>query len=175
VLGAIIGLTPPLHRAFFAKAYDGGFFAAWLTESWKNVGGLFVPLPLIVAGTSLYTSYQESKEGDYSRTAIPLATTVFITVVRFVTWPGFSIGVIYAIVRSHGTSGVLGADPMLWFAMMLMPTGPPAMKLITMVQVSDAGPDDERMIAKILTIAYILSPVLAFTVVGTLRASQAAL
>jgi predicted permease len=175
VLGAIIGLTPPLHRAFFAKEYDGGIFTAWLTESWKNVGGLFVPLPLIVAGISLYTSYQESKQGDHSRTAIPLATTVFILVVRFLLWPVLSIGVIYAIVHEQGTSGILGSDPMLWFAMMLMPTGPPAMKLITMVQVSDAGPEDERRIAKILTIAYIFSPVLAFTVVGALRASQAAI
>jgi predicted permease len=175
VLGAIIGLTPPLHRAFFAKEYDGGFLTAWLTESWKNVGGLFVPLPLIVAGISLYTSYQESKQGDNSRPTIPLATTIFIMVVRFVLWPVFSIGVIYAIVHSQGTAGILGADPMLWFAMMLMPTGPPAMKLITMVQVSDAGPEDERRIAKILTIAYIFSPALAFTVVGALRASQAAL
>jgi predicted permease len=175
VLGAIIGLTPLLHRAFFAKEYDGGFFTAWLTESWKNVGGLFVPLPLIVAGISLYTSYQESKEGDSSKTAVPLATTVFILVTRFILWPIFSIGVIYGIVHSAGTRGFLGSDPMLWFAMMLMPTGPPAMKLITMVQVSDAGPDDERRIAKILTISYIISPILAFTVVGALRASQAAL
>ncbi|KAF1917687.1 auxin efflux carrier [Ampelomyces quisqualis] len=175
VLGAIVGLTPPLHRAFFAKECDGGIFTAWLTESWKNVGGLFVPLPLIVAGISLYTSYQESKQGDNSRTAIPLATTVFILVVRFLLWPVFSIGVIYAIVHRQGMSGILGSDPMLWFAMMLMPTGPPAMKLITMIQVSDAGPEDERCIAKILTIAYIFSPALAFTVVGALRASQAAM
>jgi predicted permease len=175
VLGAVIGLTPFLHRAFFAKEYDGGVFTAWLTESWKNVGGLFVPLPLIVAGISLYTAHEESKEGDSSRIAIPLATTVFILVVRFILWPIFSIGVIYAVVHRQGTACVLGSDPMLWFAMMLMPTGPPAMKLITMVQVSEAGPDDERRIAKILTIAYIFSPVLAFTVVGALRASQAAL
>lgn len=134
VLGAIIGLTPQLHRVFFAKEYDGGIFTAWLTESWKNIGGLFVPLPLIVAGISLYTSYQDSKQGDGSRTAVPLATTVFILVVRFILWPIFSIGVIYAIVHGEGATGILGSDPTLWFAMMLMPTGPPAMKLITMVR-----------------------------------------
>lgn len=157
ILGAIIGLTPPLHRAFFAKEYDGGIFTAWLTESWKNVGGLFVPLPLIVAGISLYTSYREGKqEGGSGRTRIPVATTLFILVVRFVLWPVFSIGVIYAIVSREGYGGVLGEDPMLWFAMMLMPTGPPAMKLITMVQVSDAGPEDERRIAKILVSGVVL-------------------
>jgi hypothetical protein len=45
---------------------------------------------------------------------------------------------------------------MLWFAMMLMPTGPPAMKLITMVQVSDASEEDENTMAKLLTVNYLL-------------------
>ena len=176
VLGAIIGLVTPLHRAFFNDTYEGGIFTAWLTESWKNVGGLFVPLPLIVAGISLYTSYKEAKEAESESTAgLPWLTTVFILVVRFVIWPVLSIGVIYGIVKSEGRGGLLGDDPMLWFAMMLMPTGPPAMKLITMVQVSDAGIEDERKIAKILTVSYIISPLLAFTVVGALKASQAAI
>jgi hypothetical protein len=56
--------------------------------------------------------------------------------------------------------------------MMLMP---PAMKLITMVQVNDAGLGDERRIAGILTISYVVSPFMAFIVVGALRASQAAI
>jgi hypothetical protein len=104
-----VGVEPRLGKSFlllrtsaglspFCKEYDGGFFTAWLTESWRNVSGLFVPLPLIVAGISLYTSYQESKEGDHSRTAIPIATSVFILVVRFILWPIFSIGFIYLIV-----------------------------------------------------------------------------
>lgn len=175
VLGVIIGLTPPLHRAFFDSTYNGGIFTAWLTESWKNVGSLFVPLPLIVAGISLYTSYQEEKQDGESRTSVPKATTAFILVIRFIIWPLLSISVIYALVHKSGRDGILGSDPMLWFAMMLMPTGPPAMKLITMVQVSDAGVDDERRIAKILTISYVISPILAITVVGALRASQAAI
>lgn len=58
---------------------------------------------------------------------------------------------------------------------LVMPTGPPAMKLITMVQVSDAGVEDEQRMAKILTISYIVSPILAFTVVGALEASKAAM
>lgn len=172
VLGTIIGLTPPFHRAFFSNTYNGGIFTAWLTESWKNIGSLFVPLPLIVAGISLYTSYQDSRTVNSSATAIPWTTTAFILIVRFILWPVGSIGIIYAV-KSSGQSGILGDDPMLWFAMMLMPTGPPAMKLITMVQVSDAGVEDERKIAKILTISYIISPVLAFTVVGALKASEA--
>jgi hypothetical protein len=43
---------------------------------------------------------------------------------------------------------------MLWFTMMLMPTGPPAMKLIAMVEVSDADEEDEHKIAKLLTVRF---------------------
>ncbi|KAF3035315.1 hypothetical protein E8E12_004640 [Didymella heteroderae] len=170
-LGVLIGMTPVLHRAFFSSTYSGGVFTAWLTESWKNIGGLFVPLPLIVAGISLYTSYQDSRQGDSStaKSNTPLATTAFILVVRFIIWPVVSIGIIYAIAKD---SNILGSDPMLWFAMMLMPTGPPAMKLITMVQVSDAGIEDERKISKILTISYILSPILSVVVVVALRSNS---
>jgi predicted permease len=122
LLGAVIGLTPALHRVFFNSTYSGGIFTAWLTESWENIGGLFVPLPLVVAGISLFTSYQDSKqsEGSTERSIIPLATTIFILMVRFVLWPVLSIGTIYIIVRH---SSILGSDPMLWFAMMLMPDG----------------------------------------------------
>jgi predicted permease len=167
--GVLIGMTPILHRAFFS-----GIFTAWLTESWKNIGSLFVPLPLIVAGISLYSSYQDQKQASEAaaRSTTPLATTLFILLIRFVAWPLISIGIIFAIAKR---SSALGSDPMLWFAMMLMPTGPPAMKLITMVQVSDAGVEEERKIAKILTVSYVISPVLAFVVVGALYASEAAI
>ncbi|KAF2278882.1 uncharacterized protein EI97DRAFT_431132 [Westerdykella ornata] len=172
VLGAVIGFATPLHRAFFSDTSEGGIFTAWLTASWKSIGSLFVPLPLIVAGVSLYASYQESKRGGNTIARLPWRIMIFILVVRFIIWPVLGIGSIYAIAKNEGRGGLLGDDPMLWFAMMLMPTGPPAFKLITMVQVSDAGVDDERRIAKILTVSYIVSPLLAFTVVGALKASQ---
>ncbi|PVI04971.1 hypothetical protein DM02DRAFT_134635 [Periconia macrospinosa] len=175
-LGAIIGLAPPLHKAFFAGTRQGGIFTAYLTESWKNIGQLFVPLPLIVAGISLYTSYMESRQPSSSSqgTHVPLLTTAFILAVRFIVWPILSIVFIYAIAKGW-KNGILGDDPVLWFSMMLMPTGPSAMKLITMIQVNDAEVEDEQKIAKILTVNYIVSPIMAFTVIGALRASQSLL
>lgn len=176
-LGACIGLVDPLHKAFFSDTFDGGIFTAWLTESFKSLGQLFVPLPLVVAGISLYSSFHESRNasGGSQVARVPWLTTAFILIVRFVVWPVLSIGAIYGIAKSEGEGGLLGDDPMLWFTMMLMPTGPPAMRLITMVQVSDAGAEDEQRMARILTISYIVSPVLAFTVVGALKASEAAI
>lgn len=188
ILGAIIGLIPALHVAFFSDTQDGGFFTAWLTQSLRSIGGLFVPLPVVVAGVSLYTAMQKtnSEEHEQSESATPWLTTTFILVIRFLVWPVFSIAVIYYLAKN---TEFLGDDPMLWFTLMLMPTGPPAMKLITMVEVSDASEEDEHKIAKLLTVSslacgnlesktdiaqvsYIISPILAFTVVGSLRASQ---
>lgn len=149
IVGVIIGLIPPLHRAFFNDTYEGGIFTAWLTSSWQNIGGLFVPLPVVVAGVSLYTSMREARNSNDTTTSLPWIPVTFILVMRFVIWPVASIALIYALVVK---TNILGPDPMLWFAMMLMPTGPPAMKLITLVQVSDAAGADETNIAKLLTV-----------------------
>jgi predicted permease len=152
VLGATIGLIPALHRAFFSDTDHGGIFSAWLTASLKNVGQLFVPLPVVIAGVSLYTSMSRAGSGNPSSAAsTPWLTTVFVLVVRFVLWPVVSIASIYTLATK---TLMLGTDPMLWFAMMLMPTGPPAMKLITMVAVSDADEEDEHKIAKLLTVRF---------------------
>ncbi|OCL07200.1 hypothetical protein AOQ84DRAFT_389664 [Glonium stellatum] len=172
ILGAIIGLIPVLHRAFFNDTSDGGWFSAWLTVSLENVGQLFVPLPLIVAGVSLYTARAGEMRVSTSATSTPWLTTIFVLMVRFVAWPVGSIAIIYTLAKKTDT---LSDDPMLWFAMMLMPTGPPAMKLITMLQVSDADDEEEYKVAKLLTLSYMISPILAFTVVGSLRATQAVL
>ncbi|KAK8867968.1 auxin efflux carrier [Apiospora arundinis] len=191
ILGAVIGLVPALHRAFFNDSNDGGIFTAWLTSPLKKIGGIFVPLPVVIAGVSLYSSLQRkesqgsSSSGrgqgqDQSQVVAkssnkhPKAavTVSFILFVRFVLWTGLSIGIVYGLASQ---TGLLGDDPMLRFAMMLMPVGPPATKLIAMVQVSGAGEGEEASIAKLLTISYLMSPVLSFTVVGGLTASQASL
>jgi predicted permease len=152
VLGAIIGLTPVLHRAFFNTTENGGYFSAWLTESFKNIGSVFVPLPVVVAGVSLYLSMQPKKnDGQAPKAGTPWLTTLFILVIRFAVWPVMSIGIIYLLASK---TDVVSDDPMLWFAMMLMPTGPPAMKLITMIQVSGATEEDEQKVAKLLTVCY---------------------
>ncbi|CAK7239174.1 MAG: hypothetical protein STHCBS139747_000603 [Sporothrix thermara] len=196
--GAIVGLTPALHRAFFSPANDGGIFTAWLTASLDDIGGLFVPLPVVVAGVSLYTAVwadgekkdtkkknkRNSGDGDNNdngdavgdsddateKKSLPLGAVAYILIARFVFWPLVSIAVIYLLASR---TALVGSDPMLWFALMLMPAGPPAMKLITLVQVSNADDDDETSIAKLLTISYLFSPVLSVAVVGSLRASLA--
>lgn len=154
LIGTVIGLTPALHRAFFNETEDGGIFTAWLTASLKNIGGLFVPLPVVAVGVSVFASTKEARRnrgegGSDGVTKFPWGTASFILLVRFVIWPTASIASVYTLASK---TDLLGSDPMLWFALMLMPTGPPAMKLITLI-----------------------SPLLSFIVAASLRASQASL
>lgn len=119
IIGAIIGLSPSLHRAFFNDTQDGGIFTPWLTASLKNIGGLFVPLPVVVAGVSLYTAYKGTKEKFHGKSLkLPWGTVTYIMVVRFIIWPVASVGVVYLLASK---TDLLGSDPMLWFTLMLMP------------------------------------------------------
>lgn len=119
IVGAVIGLSRPLHRAFFNDTQHGGIFTAWLTASLKSIGTLFVPLPVVIAGTSLYTAYEKTKEKSQDRPqGLPWVTVTYIMVVRFVIWPVAAIGFIYLLASK---TSVLGDDPMLWFTLMLMP------------------------------------------------------
>lgn len=122
IIGAVIGLSPPLHRAFFNDTQHGGIFTAWLTASLKNIGTLFVPLPVVIAGTSLYSAYKgtnnDKSQGQGKSRGLPWGTVAYVMLVRFVVWPAAAIGLVYLLASR---TSVLGSDPMLWFTMMLMP------------------------------------------------------
>lgn len=150
LLGAVLGLTPFLHKAFFGGEDEGGIFTAWLTKSWKTIGEVFVPLPIVVAGVVLFSSIQDAKMDRSELKKIPWGTWSYVLGVRFLLWPLASIGLIYAVASK---TSWLGDDPMLWFTLMLMPTGPPAMKLITLVQVSGGNEEESSNISRLLTVS----------------------
>ncbi|SLM35617.1 hypothetical protein LPUS_04944 [Lasallia pustulata] len=171
VVGGILGVVPSLHTAFFADQQDGGIFTAWLTSSIQNLGDLFASLQVVVVGVKLSSSLRKMKKGEDSGT-VPWLPMCLILGIRFVLWPIASIGAIYLVaVRTKWLSN----DPMLWFAMMLMPTGPPALKLTALADVNGNSDEDKMSIAKFLTISYAVSPLIAFAVVGSLKASEAAM
>lgn len=80
---------------------------------------------------------------------------------------------------------------MLWFVMMLMPTGPSAMKVMVLADVADAEHKDKMVIAKFLAVSahskcqdtkltysqviYAISPLMTLTVIGGLKACNAAM
>jgi hypothetical protein len=86
IIGATIGLAPPLHSAFFNEPSEGGICMAWLTASVKNVGDLFAALQLVVVGVKLSCSLLKMKKGEASGSVklIPVFSIFFI---RFLLWP----------------------------------------------------------------------------------------
>ncbi|EAT76208.1 hypothetical protein HBH56_241370 [Parastagonospora nodorum] len=171
LVGAIIGLTPPLHRLFFNKSNDGGYFNAWLTTSFKNIGDLFASTQIIVVGVKLSQSMLRMKRGEDSG-EVAKKSLALVTFIRFIIWPMISISLIWALASK---TNLLDADPMLWFAMMLMPTGPPAMILVALTDVTGAPESMKMTIAKFLTISYAITPMICFAVVGSLKATEAAI
>lgn len=119
LIGLLLGVIPPFHKAFFNEPNEGGIFKAWLTTSLKNVGELFAALQLITVGAKLATSLLKMKKGeDAGKVRLVPSLTIFF--VRFVAWPLVSIGLIYVVASK---TNWLDDDPILWFVMMLLPTG----------------------------------------------------
>jgi predicted permease len=148
-IGTLIGLVSPLHGLFFAETFDGGWLTSWLTASLRNIGQLFVTLQVVVAGVTLSSSLRKMKRGEDGG-SVPWLPATLVLIFRFVLWPAVSISLVWTLASK---TSILGDNPILWFAMCLMPCRPTAMKLIPMVDVSE-GADEERMsIAKLLTVS----------------------
>jgi auxin efflux carrier family protein len=171
LIGALIGLVPPLHRLFFNNQEEGGILNAWLTTSISNLGDIFASLQVVVVGVTLSSSLRKLKQGEHSGHVSVLATS-FIVFVRFILWPIISIAFIWLLATK---TDLLSDNPILWFTMMLMPTGPPAMKLIAMADVNGADEEEKMATSKPLAISYAVTPLTCFAVVGALKASHAAI
>jgi len=148
-IGVLIGLVPALHTLFFSDQQHGGYLNAWLTAALKNAGDLFAALQVIVVGIKLSSSLLKWKKGEASG-AMPWGPWALVTLVRFVLWPAIAIPLVYVFATK---TSVLDAEPMLWFAMMLMPTGPPALSITAMADVSGADEEQKLSIAKFLTVS----------------------
>jgi predicted permease len=86
LVGAVIGLTPPLHRLFFSPSNEGGYLNAWLTTAIKNVGELFASLQIIVVGVKLSKSMLHMKKGEDSG-EVNKGSLALVALVRFIIWP----------------------------------------------------------------------------------------
>ncbi|KAH8827950.1 hypothetical protein DL96DRAFT_1128759 [Flagelloscypha sp. PMI_526] len=169
VIGVILGTIPALHTAFFAPSHDGGIFTAWLTLSIKNLGQLFASLQILVVGIKLSASLNKMRRGEESG-PVPWPIFVGVTAIRYFVWPCASIGIVWAVV---GKLGLGSRDPILWFVLMMIPSGPPAMKLGALADVSNGTEQEKLSIAKFLAISYTLCPLISASIVGALRTCEA--
>jgi len=86
--------------------------------------------------------------------------------------PAISIPLIYVLAaKTH----LLSDDPMLWFCMMMMPVGPTAMRLTALADVSKADEEEKNAVAKFLALSYIVTPMICFAAVASLKACEMAL
>jgi predicted permease len=86
IVGAIIGLTPALHRLFFNPSNEGGYVNAWLTTAIKNIGELFASMQIIVVGVKLSQSMLRMKRGEHSG-EVAKGSLALVTLIRFIIWP----------------------------------------------------------------------------------------
>lgn len=84
--GTILGLVPPLHKAFFNPYDKGGIFNAWLTASVRNVGKLFTTSQIFVVGAKLGVSFEKMKRSESSG-HVPKRAILSIFLIRLVIWP----------------------------------------------------------------------------------------
>lgn len=94
LIGAVLGLVPQLHKAFFNTYEEGGIFNAWLTSSIKNVGKLFTTLQIFIVGCELGVSFEKMDNGNggdgagstrSSNPGVKAILTIFL--IRLVVWP----------------------------------------------------------------------------------------
>jgi auxin efflux carrier family protein len=124
------------------------FLMPALTSSLSNIGQLFVSLYVVVVGVSLGAALRKMKCGE-AFSSIPWIPSLLMLVVRFMIWPVISISVTWTIATK---TSLLGGDPILWFTMMLMPTGPTAVKLVTMADCNNADEEEKMSISKFLVV-----------------------
>ncbi|KAF7585679.1 hypothetical protein BBP40_010330 [Aspergillus hancockii] len=163
--GVVLGLVPQLHTAFFNKSEEGGIFNAWLTSSIKNIGKLFTTFQIFIVGCKLGVSFERMKASRGSG-KMPLRAIGTIFLVRI------SIAVIYGLASK---TNILPSDSILWFSLMLMPAGPPALVISGLAELAKVSELEKMAIAKTLTVMYVLSPFICFSITGALKASEAAL
>ncbi|KII84138.1 hypothetical protein PLICRDRAFT_95497 [Plicaturopsis crispa FD-325 SS-3] len=171
LMALFIGLTPPLHKLML-NAGSSPLYPS-LTSSLKNIGDLFTSLQMFVLGCQLYLTRAKAHNlgPDARATTTPSwRTSLFVLTVRFIIMPASCIGIVYGLVRLDPVW--FRRDPMLWFVMMISPSGPSAILLAALGELVHV---DEAQIAAFLFISYLVSPLisvvvsLAIEVIGTLQ------
>ncbi|KDQ57276.1 hypothetical protein JAAARDRAFT_35913 [Jaapia argillacea MUCL 33604] len=134
-----LGMIPALHHAFLSK---DGFFYDSLTQAVKNLGGLFVSLQMFILGADLAL---------VPSTKPKIRGTISVLSIRYLLMPLISMAFVYFTAGK----GWYTDDPLVWFLLILVPSGPSAMVLINLAELMNI---DQGPIAGFLALSYLLSP-----------------
>lgn len=109
LVGAVLGLVPQLHKAFFNTYEEGGIFNAWLTSSIKNIGKLFTTLQIFIVGCELGVSFEKMSSSNCddgarstisSNPGVKAILTIFL--IRLVVWPACVFSLAYCCCDGDG-------------------------------------------------------------------------
>jgi predicted permease len=153
-VAVLLGMVPALNHLFLAE--DGAFYTS-VTKAVTNLGQLFVSLQMFTVGAQLRT---------VPRATPHAAPTAFVLAVRYALMPALAVGFVWAT----AARGWYAADPLVWFLLVLIPSGPSAMILANLAELVDV---DQGPIAAYLTIAYMFSPLIALACTAGLAVVQA--
>lgn len=89
------------------------------------------------------------KRGEHSGT-IQWQPSTIVLLMRFVIWPVLSISAIYLLATR---TNLLPHDPVLLFALMLMPAGPPAMSISSLTDLNESNTEEKMAVSKFLIVS----------------------
>lgn len=147
IIAIIIGITPPLHYLF----YDNIAISSSITESIKNIGGLYPALQLFALGSKLVAPLQQPVRGS---------TIFLIGLVRFVLAGIISISAV-SFMSTHCSPDVWPMDKMLNFVLMITPVGPPAITLAAVAEIAGVSESEVTAVSRMLLITYAIAPLVA--------------
>ncbi|KAI0674848.1 auxin efflux carrier [Trametes maxima] len=142
ILALVIGIIPPLNRQILSK--DGALYTS-ITQAVANLGELFVVLQTFTVGAEL-AIVPSTKPGGLA--------TAWVLFVRFLVMPAVALLFVFLTAGR----GFYVDDRLVWFLLVLIPAGPSAMLLVSVAELVDVS---QGAIAGYLTIAYMVSPLMA--------------
>ncbi|KAI0661370.1 auxin efflux carrier [Cubamyces menziesii] len=142
ILALIIGITPALHRLILSE--DGALYTS-ITQAVVNLGELFVVLQTFTVGAEL-AIVPSTRPG--------MLATSWVLFVRFLVMPAIAL----LFVLASAGRGLYVDDRLVWFLLILIPAGPSAMLLVSVAELVDIS---QGAIAGYLTVAYMVSPLMA--------------
>ncbi|KAF8609954.1 endoplasmic reticulum protein [Ceratobasidium sp. AG-I] len=153
IVAVAFGLIPPVRHAFFDK---GKPLNATVVQSVD-----YLALQMFVLGSKL-----RSKQGA----KFPIFPAIALFFHRFILMPAIMISVVHFL-RMRWPNYV-ERDPMLDFVLSIVGIGPPAITLAAIAEMAGLDAHEDGQVARLLTISYIVTPLICIPLSATVYAVQ---
>ncbi|KAH7101166.1 auxin efflux carrier [Auriculariales sp. MPI-PUGE-AT-0066] len=145
-VAALLWVIPGAHHILFSP--DGALHVPVATPI-DNLGALYVSLQVFVVGAELAVlPWSEARPGA--------RTTTFALLMRFAVMPALTLLFVWLAVKH----GLVGYEPLIWFLLVLIPSGPSAMSLAALAETVGVS---QAPIAGYLLVANLCSPLISIT------------